>query len=217
MESVKQVRIASIVPPEDLEFDGESFFSNLCTKPREQPDVFLPYKERVDSGLSETVPKKVLVAVFHFEHKGESIRTSVTLDNVIIEAHEYSAFPQLPRFPQIKKGVEEIVQEYDRPHWNYALNPNVAFVTPETLPAKRIVSSLMILFDQTMSLLAYNAGLETLKLVDRKLEFGIHENARFRSPLRNGYGFVNAANLVAHIEERPIPFTLERLQEIVKT
>lgn len=211
----KELTVASVIPPEDLWIRPSAFLQNIFTQQGDRPQLFLSHEDRIRYGFSKDEPRKVLVTTFEVDQY--TIRSGVSINRATVTGHEYSSFSSLPEFERIKNGVEEVLFQYDHLYWRYATCQGEQFWGLEATPSRRLVNGTMSLFDRTLSLLAYQQKLKTLKMTKEGLRLHRYNDARFRNPLRRATSFINMLNLVAHIEGRPLPYSEKVLQEIVGT
>ena len=212
--SMKKLIVATVIPPIDAHINYGAFLRNLHLENGEPNEQFLRKGDRVKFGLGQEVEKKVLMAIFEFDEDDNFI-ISASTGLAVIEECTYEEFSSRLDFEYIKRGIEEFLFQNCHAEWKYRTGQGEQYWSTEVTPARRLIAALLGMFNRAISKYAYAERLRTFKRTQEGFKFKVHDEARFRGPLRKAASFINILNIVAAIEETPLPFPSERLQKIL--
>jgi hypothetical protein len=209
--SLRSLTVASVVPPEDLQVFPSAFLRNIFLP--ETPDSFLRKCIRREHGLQPDEPRDILAVIFTFER--DEFKTEISSTRAVIEISTFEEFSSRSDFRLIKNSVEQFFFQNEHVHWKYTTGITQTQWKEERTDAKRIISAMLGMFGYAVCQHAYNIGLRTFKLSKGVLKFKVNRQAYFRGPLRRALSFINMLNMVATIQEKPQPYTVERVQSLI--
>jgi len=209
--SLRSLTVASVVPPEYLLVYRPAFLRNIFLP--ETPDSFLEKNIRREYGLQPDEPRDVLAVIFTFE--GDEFKTEISSTRAVIEISTFEEFSSRSDFRLIKDSVELFFFQNHHVYWKYTAVTAQAQWREERTDAKRIISALLGMFGGAVCQHAYNIRLRTFKLSKGVLKFKVNRQAYFRGPLRRALSFINALNMVAAIQEKQLPYPVERVQSLI--
>ncbi len=214
--SVWRLTVASVIPPENARINYKQFRSNIFSQEGDPRKYFLKQKDYIKFGLQTQEPRRVLMVIFEFD-KNRKLVVKVATGNVTIEAFTYENFASRPDFENIKSDIEEFLSLPQHYHinWKYTSEQGEQHWKTEVTSARRLISATLDMFSRAVSQYAHDNGILTLKRTRwAGLRIELHNEAKFRAPLRKATSFVNILNITAFIEGKPFPYPYERLQDI---
>lgn len=213
--SVQRLTVASVIPPKNVFIDYKRFLANIFSHQGEQREYFLKKKTYVELGLKIAEPRHVLMAIFEFD-TCNNFTIKVATGYAMIKIVTYDAFSLQPDFNDIKSGIEEFLFQDYHIDWKYKSGQGEEYWETKVTPARRLISSMLDMFNRAVSKFAHNKKIKTLRLTKAAgLQLKLHEEARFGGPLRRAISHVNVLNISASIEGDPLPYTHERLQGVL--